>query len=157
MEKIEVRQISEVEACELFKCLLIDHCDQFLQRFFRDAFQDEFNHIALPENQRSYSIVSVNGCNEALFGVREISNQPKVWNISSMGRIIGKDKTEGWQYLKALLDFAIAEGVKIVNATVNDTGQKAFKELEINGGLPRHCRMEWSRRGDKKGVTLLIE
>ncbi len=50
-----------------------------------------------------------------------------------MGRIIGKDKTEGWQYLKALLDFAIAEGVKIVNATVNDTGQKAFKELDING------------------------
>ncbi len=157
MQKIEVRKISEGEAREVFKRLLIDHSDEFLQRFFRDAFQDEFNHIALPEKERSYSIVSANGCDEALFGIREISDQPKVWNISSMGRIIQKDKTEEWQYLKAILDFAIERGVKIINATVNDAGEKAFRELEINGGLPRNCRMEWSPRGDKKGVRLLIE
>jgi hypothetical protein len=96
---------------------------------------------------------------EALFGIRENSNQPHVWNISSMGRIIEKDKTEmkGWQYLKAIVDFATAQGVKVINATVNDAGEKAFRELEINGGLPKNCKIEWSQRGNKKGVTLLIE
>jgi hypothetical protein len=59
-----------------------------------------------------------------------------------MGRIIEKDKTEGWQYLKPILDFAIERGIKIINATVSDAGEKAFRELEINGGLPRNCRME---------------
>jgi hypothetical protein len=152
-----VRKISEEEAREIFKRLLIDHCDEFLRRFFGDAFQDEFNHIALSENERSYYIVSVNGCDEALFGIREINNQPKVWNISSMGRIIEKDKTEGWQYLKAILDFAIQRDVERMNATVNDAGQKAFRELEINGGLPRNCKLQWSVRGVKKGVTLSIK
>ncbi|MGD0917228.1 MAG: hypothetical protein ABSB22_12305 [Thermodesulfobacteriota bacterium] len=157
MEKIEVRKISEDEARGVFKQLLIDHSDQFLQRFFRDAFQDEFNHIALPEKERSYSVVSANGFDEALFGIREISDQPSVWSISAMGRIIQKDKTEGWQYLKAILDFAIEGGVKIINATVNDAGEKAFRELQNNGGLQRNCRMEWSPRGDKKAVRLLME
>jgi len=101
--------------------------------------------------------VSVNSTNEALFGMREITNQPKVWNISSMGRIIQKDKTEGWQYLKAILDFAIERGVKIINATVNDAGGKAFKDLEDNRGLPKDCKITWSPKGYLKGVALLIE
>jgi len=157
MQKIEVRQVSKFEAREVFKRLVIDHSDNFLQRFFRDVFQDEFNPIALPEKERSYPIMSANGCDEALLGIREISDQPKVWNISSMGRIIENDKTEGWQYLKAILDFAMERGVKIINSTVSDAGEKVFRELEINGGLPRNYRMEWSPRGDKKGVKLLIE
>ena len=143
-----MRKISEGEARGVFKRLLIDHSDQFLQRFFGDAFQDEFNHIALPEKERSYSIVSANGCDEALFGIREISDQPKVWNICSMGRIIQKDKTEmkGWQYLKEILNFAIERSVKIINATVNGAGEKAFKELEANEGLPKNCRINWTLR-----------
>jgi hypothetical protein len=152
-----VRKISEGEAREIFKRLLREHSDEFLRRFFKDAFQDEFNDIALSEKERTYSIVSANSCDEALFGIREISDQRKVWNISSMERIIGKDKMEGWQYLKAIPDFAIERGVKVINATVNDAGEKAFRELEINGGLPRNCRLEWSPRDDKKGVRLLIE
>ena len=90
--------------------------------------------------------MSVNSSDEALFGIREISNQPKVWNISSMGRIIQKDKTKGWQYLKAILDFAISQGVKVINATVNDAGEKAFKKLEANEGLPKNCVINWTLR-----------
>jgi hypothetical protein len=53
-------------------------------------------------------------------------------------------------------NFAIAQGVKVINATVNDAGEKAFKELERNGGLPENCRIEWSSRVSLKGVALLI-
>jgi hypothetical protein len=78
-----------------------------------------------------------------------------------MGRIIEKDKTEekteGWQYLKALLDFAIPQGVKVINATVNEAGEKAFKELESNKGLPKNWKIEWFPKGYLKGVSLLIE
>jgi hypothetical protein len=99
MQKIEVRKLSEGEAREVFNGLLREH-SEFLRRFFRDAFRREFDRIVLPENERSYYIVSVNSTNEALFGIGEISNQLKVWNISSFGRIIEKDKTEnkteGW-------------------------------------------------------------
>jgi hypothetical protein len=165
MGKIEVRKISEIEAGEVFKRLLRDHSDKFLKRFFKDAFQCEFDRIVLSENERSYYIALVNGCAEALFGISENSNQPQIWNISSFGRIIKKDKAEeragekaeGWRYLKALLDFAIAQGVKVINATVNDAGDKAFRELEINKGLPKNCKIEWAPRGDHKGVTLSIE
>lgn len=74
-----------------------------------------------------------------------------------MGRIIKKDKTEGRQPLKGILDFAIERAVKTINATINDPGEKAFRELEINGGLPKKGRVEWSHRGDKKGMRLLID
>lgn len=156
MRMIEVRKISEGKAREVFNWLLSKH-SEFLRRFFGDAFQCEFDRIALPENERSCYIVSVNGLDEALLGIREISDQPKVWNISSFGRIIEKDKTEGWQYLKALLYFAIANGVKIINATGNEAGEKAFKELENNEGLSKNYRIEWSPKGYLKGVSLLIE
>jgi hypothetical protein len=86
---IEVRKISEAEAREVFKWLLRGH-SEFLRRLFKDAFQCEFDRIVLPENERSYYIVLVNGCPEALFGVRENSNQRQAWNISSFGRIIEK-------------------------------------------------------------------
>lgn len=159
MQKIEVRKITEVEAREVFKRLLREHSDEFLRRFFKCAFQCEFDRIVLPENERSYYIALVNGCAEALFGISENSNQPQIWNISSMGRIIEKDKGEGegWQYLKALLYFAIAQGVKVINATVNEAGENAFEELESNGGLPKNWKIEWSPRGYLKGVSLLIE
>ena len=62
---IEVRKISEGEAREVFKQLVIDHSDEFLLRSLRDAFQDEFNRIVLPENEMSYYIVSINGHDEA--------------------------------------------------------------------------------------------
>jgi hypothetical protein len=158
VQKIEVRKITEVEARKVFKRLLREH-SEFLQRFFGDAFQGERDRIVLPENERSYHIALVNGCAEALFGISENSNQPQVWNISSFGRIIKRDKTEmkGWQYLKGLLDFAISRGVKEINATVNEAGEKAFKELESNGGLPKNCRIEWFPKIDLKGVTLWIE
>jgi len=94
VQKIEVRKLSEGEAREVFKRLLKDHSDKFLRRFFVDAFQCEFDRIVLPENERSYYIVSVNGLDEALLGIRENNNQPQIWNISSMGRIIEKDKGE---------------------------------------------------------------
>lgn len=32
-------------------------------------------------------------------------------------------------------DFVITQGVNISNATVNEAGEKAFKELEYTGGL----------------------
>ena len=89
MEKIQVRKIYEGEAREVFKRLLRDH-SEFLRRFFKDAFQCEFDRIVLPENERSYYIALVNGRAETLFGIRENSNQPQIWNISSMGRIIEK-------------------------------------------------------------------
>lgn len=54
MQKIEVRKISEVEAREVFKRLLRDDSDKLLKRFFKDAFQCEFDRIVLPENERSY-------------------------------------------------------------------------------------------------------
>ncbi|MDI6764261.1 MAG: hypothetical protein QME83_14740 [Thermodesulfobacteriota bacterium] len=54
-------------------------------------------------------------------------------------------------------NFAIAQGVKVINATVNDAGEKAFKELETNGGLPKNWRIEWSPKGNLKSVTLRIE
>jgi hypothetical protein len=149
-----VRKISEVEAREVFKRLLRDYSDELLRRFFKDAFQCEFDRIALPENERSYYIVSVNGRDEFLFGINEKNKQPQVFNISSMGRIIEKDKTEGWQYLKAILDFAIAQGVKVINATVNDAGEKAFKELESNGGLPKNWEIECSPCGGLRSVVL---
>ena len=161
MQEIGVRKISEVEAREVFKRLLRDHSDKLLKRFFKDAFQCEFDRIVLPENERSYYIALVNGCAEALFGISENRNQPQIWNISSFGRIIEKDKTEekteGWRYLKALLDFAIANGVKIINATVNEAGEKAFKELESNGGLPKNWRIKWSPAFNLKSVTLFAE
>lgn len=156
MQEIGVRKLSEGEAREIFKRLLRDHSD-FLRRFFGDAFQCEFDRIVLPENERSYYITLVNGCAEALFGISENRNLPQIWNISSFGRIIKEDKTEGWQYLKALLDFAIIKGVRRINATVKDAGEKAFKELENNEGLPKNCRIEWSPKGYLKGVSLLIE
>jgi hypothetical protein len=158
MQKIEVRKLSEGEAREVFKRLLRDHSDELLKRFFRDAFQCEFNCIVLPENERSYHIALVNGCAEALFGISENRNQPQIWNISSFGRIIEKDKTEekteGWQYLKALLDFAIEQGVKEINATVNDAGRKAFEELESNGGLPKNWEIECFPCGSLRSVAL---
>ena len=161
MQKIEVRKIFEGGAREVFKRLLRDHSDKLLKRFFKDAFQCEFDRIVLPENERSYYIALVNGCAEALFGIRENSNKPQIWNISSFGRIIEKDKTEekteGWRYLKALLDFAIIKGVRRINATVKDEGEKAFKELENNEGLPKNCIIEWSSKVSLKGVTLLID
>ena len=160
MQKIEVRKLSEGEARAKFNWLLREH-SEFLRRFFKDAFQCEFDRTVLPESERSYYVALVNGCAESLFGMRENSNQPHVWNISSFGRIIEKDKTEekteGWQYLKAILDLAIEKGVKVIKATVNDAGENAFKELESNGGLPKNCRIEWSHRGDKKGVTLSMK
>jgi hypothetical protein len=55
MKKIEVRKVSEREASEVFKRLLIEHSDEFLQRIFRDTFQDEFNRMALSENERRRS------------------------------------------------------------------------------------------------------
>jgi hypothetical protein len=157
VQKNEVRKISEGEAREVFKGLFRDHSDKFLKRFFKEAFQCEFDHIVLPGNERSYYIVSVNGRDEALLGIREISNQPEVWNISSFGRIIGRDKTEGWQYLKALLDFAIEKGVRVINATVNEAGEKAFKEIERNGGLPKNWKIGYSPCGSLRNVTLSIE
>jgi hypothetical protein len=155
MQEIGVRKISEGEARAKFDWLLREH-SEFLRRFFKDAFHCEFNHIVLPENERSYYVVAVNGYHEALFGIRENSNQPKVWNISSMARIIEKDKTEtkGWQYLKAILDFAIAQGVERINATINDAGEKAFKELECNGGLPKNWKIEYGSCGNLTSVTL---
>jgi hypothetical protein len=156
LQEIKVRKISEGEAREVFKRLLREH-SEFLRRFFGDAFQCEFDRIVLPENERSYYIALVNGCAEALFGIRENSNQSQAWNISSFGRIIEKGKTEGWQYLKAVLDFAIIKGVRRINATVNDAGEKAFKELENNEGLPKNCKIEWSIRGNSKGVAILID
>jgi hypothetical protein len=156
MGKIELRKITEVGAREVFKRLVIDHSDKLLKRFFGDAFQCEFDRIVLPENERGYYIVSVNGLDEALLGIREISSQPQVWNISSFGRIIEKDKTEGWQYLKALLDFAIANGVKVINATVNEAGEKAFKELESNGGLPKNWKLEYFPCGCLRSVVFSL-
>ena len=161
MQKIEVRKIFEGGAREVFKRLLRDHSDKLLRRFFKDAFQCEFDRIVLPENERSYYIALVNGCAEALFGIRENSNQPQIWNISSFGRIIEKDKTEekteGWQYLKALLDYAISRGVEVINATVNSAGEKAFKELESNGGLPKNWKIECSPCGYLRSVVLSLK
>jgi hypothetical protein len=161
VQKIEVRKIFEGGAREVFKRLLRDHSDKLLKRFFKDAFQCEFDRIVLPENERSYYIALVNGCAEALFGIRENSNQPQIWNISSMGRIIEKDKTEekteGWRYLKALLDFAIIKGVRRINATVNDAGEKAFKELENNGGLPKNWEIECFPCGSLRSVALSLK
>jgi hypothetical protein len=161
MQEIGVRKISEVEAREVFKRLLRDHSDKLLKRFFKDAFQCEFDRIVLPENERSYYIALVNGCAEALFGISENRKQPQIWNISSFGRIIEKDKTEekteGWRYLKALLDFAIIKGVRRIYATVNDAGEKAFKELENNEGLPKNWRIKWSPAFNLKSVTLFAE
>ena len=150
-----MRKISEAEAREVFNSLLREH-SEFLRRFFKDAFQCEFDRITLPENERSYYLVSVNDCDEALFGIREISNQHKIWNISSMGRHIEKNKAEGkgWQYLKAILDFAIMKGVSRINATVNEAGEKAFKELEKNGDLPENWKIECSPCGNLTSVTL---
>jgi hypothetical protein len=101
--------------------------------------------------------VSVNGCDEAFFGIRENSNQPQVWNISSFGRIIEKDKTEGWRYLKALLDFAISQGIKVIDATVNEAGEKAFKELESNGGLPENWEIKCFPCGSLISVVLSLK
>jgi hypothetical protein len=159
MQKIKVRKISEGEIREVFKRLLRDHSDEFLRRFFEDAFQCEFDRIVSPENERSYYVVSVNGIHEALFGIRENSSQPQIWNVSSFGRIIEKDKAEGkgWQYLKALLDFAVREGVNRINATVNDAGEKAFKELESNGGLPENWGIECSPCGSLRSVVLRLK
>ena len=147
MQKIEVRKLSEGEARAKFNWLLREH-SEFLRRFFKDAFQCEFDRTVLPESERSYYVALVNGCAESLFGMRENSNQPHVWNISSFGRIIEKDKAEGkgWRYLRALLDFAIIRGTKRINARVNEAGEKAFKELESNGGLPKNWKIEWSPR-----------
>lgn len=158
MQKIEVRKIFEGGAREVFKQLLRNHSDKLLKRFFKDAFQCEFDRIVLPENERSYYIALVNGCAEALFGISENRNQPQIWNISSFGRIIEKDKTEekteGWQYLKALLDYAISRGVEVINATVNSAGEKAFKELESNGGLPKNWKIECFPCGSLRSVAL---
>lgn len=158
MKKIEVIKISEVEAREVFNSLLRKH-SEFLRRFFKDAFQGEFNRIVLGENERSYYIVAANGNHEALFGIREVSNQRKLWNISSMGRLIEKDKAEGkgWQYLKAILDFAIIKGVSRINATVNEAGEKAFKELGSNGGLPKNWEIECSPCGFFRSVVLQLK
>ena len=57
----------------------------------------------------------------------------------------------------SILDFAISQGIKVINATVKDAGEKAFKELEITGGLPKNCRIEWSPKINLKGVTIWIE
>jgi hypothetical protein len=130
---------------------------EFLRRFFGDAFQCERDRIALAENERSYYVVSVNSLDEALLGIREVSDQTKVWNISSFGRIIEKDKTEGWQYLKALLDSGIANGVKIINATVNEAGEKAFRELESNRGLPQNWRIEFFPCGSLRSEAFSLE
>lgn len=111
----------------------------------------------MSENERSYYIALVNGCAEVLFGIRENSNQPQIWNISSFGRIIEKDKTEGWQYLKAFLNYAISQGVKEINATVNDAGEKAFKELESNKGLPKNWKIECFPCGFLRSVALSVE
>jgi hypothetical protein len=160
VQKIEVRKIGKGEAHAKFYWLLGKH-SEFLRRFFKDAFQDEFNRIVLGENERSYYIVAANGNHEALFGIRENSSQPQVWNISSFGRIIEKDKTEnkteGWQYLKAILDFAISRGVKVINAKVNDKGEKAFKELESNKGLPKNWGIEYSPCGSLRSVVLQLK
>lgn len=156
MQKIEVRKIGEGEAHAKFYWLLGKH-SEFLRRFFKDAFQDEFNRIVLPENERSYYIALVNGCAEALFGIRENSNQPQIWNISSFGRIIEKDKTDGWQYLKEILDFAISRGVKVINAKVNDKGEKAFKQLRSNGGLPENWGIECSPCGSLRSIVLQLK
>jgi hypothetical protein len=160
MQKIKVRKISEGEARAKFNLLLREH-SEFLRRFFKDAFQCEFDRIVLPENERSYYIVLVNGCAEALLGISENSNQPQIWNISSFGRIIEKDKTEnkteGWQYLKALLDFAIMKGVRRINATVNDAGENAFKELESNKSLPENWGIECSPCGSLRSVILQLK
>jgi hypothetical protein len=75
VQKIEVRKLSEGEVGAKFNWLLREH-SEFLRRFFKDAFQCEFDRIVLPEDERSYYIASVNGCAEALFGISENSNQP---------------------------------------------------------------------------------
>ncbi len=154
-----MRKIFEGGAREVFKRLLRDHSDKLLKRFFKDAFQCEFDRIVLPENERSYYIALVNGCAEALFGISENRNQPQIWNISSFGRIIEKDKAEGegWQYLKAILNFAIPQGVKVINATVNEAGEKAFKELESNKGLPKNWKIECFPCGSLKSVALSLK
>jgi hypothetical protein len=54
MQNVEVRQIPEGEAREVFKRLLADHSDEFLRRFFRDAFQNEFDRMVLSKNERCY-------------------------------------------------------------------------------------------------------
>jgi len=150
-----VRKIGEGEAHAKFYWLLGEH-SEFLRRFFKDAFQDEFNRIVLGENERSYFVVAVNGNHEALFGIRENSSQPQVWNISSFGRIIEKDNAEGegWEYLKAILDFAIIKGVRRINATVNEAGEKAFKEFESNGGLPKNWKIQCFPCGSLTSVVL---
>jgi len=157
VQKIEVRKISEGEAREVFKRLVSDHSDEFLRRLFKDAFQCELNRIVLPENERSYYLVAVGGRDEALFGISENGNQPRIWNISSFGRIIQKDKTEGWQYLEAILDSAISRGVNIINAVVNDAGEKAFKQLERNRGLPKNWKIEYFPCGSLTNVGLSVD
>ena len=152
MQKIDVRRISEAEANEIFKGLLRGHSDEFLQRFFKDAFQCEIDRIALPEKERSYYIVSVDDRNEALFGINHKIDQ--VFNVSSMGRLINKDKTEGWQYLKAILELAIAQGVKRINAIVNDAGKRAFEKLKSNGALPKNWKIECYSCGLLTNVSL---
>ncbi len=56
-----------------------------------------------------------------------------------------------------MLDFAISHGVKVINATVNDAGEKAFKELEGNGGLPKNWEIERFPCGSLRSVVLSLK
>jgi hypothetical protein len=166
MQDIKARELSEMEIREVFKRLVTDHSDDFLHRFFRCAFQEEINHFALPANKRSYYMISINGRDEALFGInfRRDVESTQAFNISSFARIIEDDiepkPASGWQYLGAILEEVLIpkcreNDVNAICANLSSKGgRQAFEELE-KGRLPNGCIIEWNK-GYPKTVNILV-